>query len=650
MDYNLILTAQTLVMAPYVRESVPINGMLVVKNIPAKTYLHVTTEQWLLLQQFRTPRTVPGVLGYALEERHCLPLNEFFELILKAVRANILLEPQTAPPEERSTGWRVTVRAETIARPLLLLFFTGLVMTLGFRPQLPNNYVDALAGLGVLCVALSLGSCVAGCIIRGASGEVYYPRWHWLAFPPHFEIDGSDAIMLPVTAQQAVAMARPAILATATGLLAWHRPAWNLLPLLGLAVSLRPVLGGRIASFFRLGRSRRLSDAEHAFIFPPNLRPRARWRLLARTLSLPETWVKLAYGVIWTLAIVYLAGRLTETPPWTLAFWKANGLRVAIGSGGALAVLALSFLTWEIFQFVRTRARHRRHALRVWERRWFGAHKTPLDESERVQLASASPLLRTLPLAERHELVLLLQPVRHRARRWCPEFSGKPTHAALIVSGTMGLYRVLPSGRPTRVQILSEGDIVGLQDLADPHHPEYRVRALTPVTLLMTDRSTIEARLVQRTSPATLTNLVLKLPFLRRIGLCRNWHPQAIERFALLSTITDCTPNGVIVTEGEQNHHFFIIFEQDAIVTRNQKRLALVRAGEFFGEIGLLQNSSAMAGIVARHGTRCLSISRPDFIRFVTHNHLVALELERVSSQRLGRPIFPLRSGNFRAM
>jgi CRP-like cAMP-binding protein len=650
MDYNLILTAQTLVMAPYVRESVPINGMLVVKNIPAKTYLHVTTEQWVLLQQFRQPRTVPAVLGYALEERLCLPLDEFFELILKAVRANILMQPQAMAPEVKSTGWRGTVRAETIARPLLLLFFVGLVMTLGFRPELPKDYLDVLAGLGVLCAALSIGSCIVGCIIRGSSGEVYHPRWEWLAFPPHFRVDKSDAIMLPARAQQAVTMARPAMLATATGLIAWHRPEWNLLPLIGLAAILRPILGGRIASLFRLGRGRHLSDAEHAFIFPPNLRPRARWRLLGRTLSHPDTWVKLVYGIIWTLAVICLAGRLVETPPWTIAFWKTNGVRVAVGAGGSLAILLTGFVAWEIFQFVHSRARHRRQALRLWERRWFGAHKVPLDEKERIQLASNSPLLRTLPLAERHTLVQAMQPVHHRSRHWCPEFSGTPTHAALIVSGTMGLYRELPSGRPTRVQVLSEGDFIGLQDLADPEHPAYRVRTLTPVTLLMIDRATLDQALLQRTSRATLTNLVLKLPFLRRIPLCRNWHPQAVERFAHLSSITDCAPNGVIVTEGDLNHHFFVIFEQDAIVTRNKKRLGVIRAGEFFGEIGLLQNSSAMAGIVARHGTRCLSISRPDFLRFVTHNHLVALELERVSSKRLGRAIFPLGTGNFRAM
>lgn len=652
MDFNLILTAQTLTLAPHVRTSAPINGMLVLKNIPAKTYLRITTEQWILLQQFREPRTVPAVLGYALEERLCLPLGEFFELVLKAIKANILLEPQTTPPEVICAGWRGKVRPEAVARPLVILFFTGLIMTLGFHPELPKSYFDVLAGLGALMVALSLGAYIAGCVLRGAGGEVYRPRWRWLALPPRFDIDRSDSIMLPVAAQQAVAMARPAMLATATGLIAWHRPEWNLLPLLGLATTLRPILGGRIASLFWLGRGRRgLSDAEHAFIFPPNMRPHARWKLLGRTLTHPETWVKIAYGIIWALAIIYLAGRLTEVPPWKIDFWKTNGMRLGIGVGASLLALAAGFGAWELLQLIRNRVRHRRMEIRRWWKRWFGGDKIALDEGSRIQFASTSPLLRVLPPAERHALARLLRPAHFAARRWFPEFGGAPpAEAAFIVNGKMALYRVLPSGRAVRVHTFIEGDVVGLQDLADRDHPEYRVRSVTPVTLLKLDRSTLEQHLAPRVSEPTLTNLTLKLPFLRRIPLCRTWHPQAIERFAQLSILSDYGANGIILHQGEVNHHFFIIFEREALVTRNEKRMATISAGEFFGEIGLLQNSTATAGISARQETRCLSISRKDFLRFVTHNHMVALELERVSSKRLGRPIFPLQTGNFRVM
>jgi len=224
-----------------------------------------------------------------------------------------------------------------------------------------------------------------------------------------------------------------------------------------------------------------------------------------------------------------------------------------------------------------------------------------------------------------------------------------PTQVSLIVSGTVGLYRKLPSGRSSRVQVLSEGDVIGLHDLADPKQPSYVVRSLTPVTLLTLDRSQVEAIAIPRIARTVLTDTILKLPFLRRISLCQNWHFQAIERFAHLSSITDYASSSVIFPENEFNENFFIIFEQDAVVTRNGRRLAVIHAGDFFGEIGLLQNSASNAQVSAKQDMRCLSISRVEFLRFVTHNHTVALELERVSSKRLGRPIFPLKKGNFRS-
>ncbi|MEO7414892.1 MAG: cyclic nucleotide-binding domain-containing protein, partial [Opitutaceae bacterium] len=597
MDFNLILTAQTLVLAPHVRESPSVEGTLVLKNIPAKTYLHVSKAQWILLQQFRQPRTVPVVLGHALEERLCLPLSEFYELILKAVRANILLEPHASVPEVKSINWRATVRPHTVARLLFILFVAGMTVTLIFRPQLPPIWVDAVTGLALLSVALSLGALIAACIIRGSGGEVYQPRWRWLALPPQFTFDGADAIMLSPIAQVTLVLAGPALVAALTGFLAWHQPTWNLFPLLGLAVILRPVFGGGVSTLFGLERGPRLTDAEHDFIFPPNLRPRARWKLLVATLALPETWMKLAYALVWAMAFTYLTARLFDVPIWKLDFWKASGPHIAFNIGGTLIILALALLAWELTQFLRTRVRHRRQSVRLWQTRWFGGRKFALEEADRIKLASSSPLFRTMPSAQRQAVARQLQPVHQRAFAWLPEFSGSPTQAALIVSGTLGLYRVLPSGRTTRVNTLAEGDVVGLQDLADPARPEYRVRSLTPVTLLTVDRASVERDLLKVIPKASLTNILIKRPFLQQIGLCRTWHPQAVERFAQLSTIVDCDPEGAIVQEGSSSHHFFIIFEREASVMRNGKRVGVVYPGEFFGEIGLLQNSSATAGI-----------------------------------------------------
>ncbi len=648
MDLNLILSAQTLCLPPEFQLSQKIDGLLVIKNVPAKTYLRVTREQWTILKLFEKPRTVPAVLGEAIQERQCLPLGEFFELILKALHAHILLEPGAGPALVRAHDWHWTVRPEVLARPLIVLFCVGMILTLGFRPQWPSSLGAGLGGLVSLSAALSAGAFLAACMVRGGGGEVYRPRWRWLALPPCFTTDASDAIMLPMKAQVAVGLARPTLLATTAGILSWHRPEWAFFPIIGLMLTLRPFFGGRLAALIHAGRQRGPSDAEQAYVFPFNRRPRARVQLLSRALRQSTTWARLGYGVIWTLAIIYWSARLTETPPWSLTFWAVNGTRISLGMGGSLLALAAGYAGWEIYHFTRERARARRNTLRRWRARWFGGGKMILDESTRAKAVAASPLFAVLLPPQRQELVRAMAITRHGPWKSLAEHSRVPTHVSLIASGKVSVRRELSTGRTVEVQVLSEGDVIGLHDLADPKFPDYRLRSLTPLTLLTVDRATAEAIFAQRIQRPLLTDVVLKLPFLRRISLCQNWHLQAIERFARLSVITDYPAANSILVEGQSVQDFFIIFQGDAQVSRRARRLAQIHAGEFFGEIGLMQNSAPNATITAQLDTRCLSISRLEFLRFVTHNHTVALELERVSSQRLGHPLFPLKQGDFR--
>jgi CRP-like cAMP-binding protein len=219
---------------------------------------------------------------------------------------------------------------------------------------------------------------------------------------------------------------------------------------------------------------------------------------------------------------------------------------------------------------------------------------------------------------------------------------------SIIVSGKVSLRRRLPSGRTVEVHVIAEGNVIGLHDLADPNFPAYRVRSLTPVTLLTLERPVAEELIVARITQATLADTVLKRPFLRRIPLCKNWHLQAVDRFARLSSISDYPAGGGILNEGQVVEDFFVIFQGDAKVSREGRAVATIHSGDFFGEIGLMQNSSPNASVTAHNGTRCLRIPRVELLRFVTHNYTVALELERVSSKRLGRPLFPLKMGDFR--
>ena len=642
MEINLILTAKSWQLASQLERTKPFGGVQMVKNIPERTYLAVTPKQWQVLARFGDTHTVPQVLESIIADRICPALGEFHELILKAVRARVLVEPRQTVAAIPAANWSLAVKPARLRYVLWPLFLVGLGFTLALRPAVPATVVDVAAGLVATVLAGLLGAGLAASLLRGADGEVYIVR-RWI-------IRTTDACMLSPADQQLVALAPLAIMAAATGFLTWQRPEWSFFPMLGLLVLLRPILKGRISWMIRVQSSQRLSDADHAYAFPPNRTPRVRWRQLRDGLRSPTTWLEIGYGAIWTLLLIYLVGGLTDMSPWQLDFWRSHGPRLGFALIGSLALFGVIYVGSEFYLFAADQALSRRRALKRWYRRWFGRNSLPTDESARLREVLRSPLLRMLPPPEQRAVAKAMK--AHRAGAWhLLHESGQPvSHVSLILSGKVGVYRKLPAGRRILIQVLCEDNLVGLHAIADPEHPHFLYRTLTPVLLLQLDWAQAQELVIAKFTATTLANQVQKLPFLARIGLSQNWHIQAIQRCAEISSIVNYKDDDVILAHGFYSDSFFIIFEGEAKITRKGRVQGVIRAGDFFGEIGLLQNSNTTAQVTACAGTRCLCIPRRDFLRFVAHNYTVALELERVSSARLGYPIFPLSPGNFRTL
>jgi CRP-like cAMP-binding protein len=639
MEINLLLTAKRLELAGDLAQAESSGGVIVLKNVSERTYLTVTPKQWKLLALFRESNTVPHMLEKIIELRQCPPLGEYYELILKAVRARILIDAEQSAVFIPASSWAVALRPKKLRYGLWVLLAVGLGMTAALHPALPHSVPGAFASLGALLVALLAGQSLSASLLRGGGGEVYVSRRRL--------ISTIDVCMLAPADQSVVLLAPVAILATATGFLTWNRPEWSLFPLVGLLVLLRPVLHGRISKMIRARADPRLSDAEHAFLFPLNRTPKIRWRLLWASLRNPTTWKEIGYGTVWTLALGYFVGVLTDVPPWTLAFWTTRGPWLLTALVGSLLFLGVAYLGSEFYLFARERAIARHETLRQWFRRWFQRGKQPTTAEARARAVLRSPLLRQLAPPDQNALAAAMEP--HLAGPWkiLHPAETRPGHVSIILSGKVGVYRMASSGRRVLVQVLCEDELVGLHGVADPQHPEFLYRTLTPVLLLRVEWERAEKLICAKFSPGTITNLVQKLPFLARIGLCQNWHLQAIQRFAELSQIKDYADNEVILQEGVFNDNFFVMLEGEARITQRGHLRGRTSRGAFFGEIGLLQNSNATAQVTALGSARCMCIRRKEFLRFVAHNYSVAIELERVSSARLGRPIFPLSPGNF---
>ena len=134
METNLILTAKKWQLAPQLERTRVAGGVQVVKNIPERTYLAITPAQWLVLNRFQEARTVPQVLEAAIEDRICPALGEFYELILKAVRARILVEPgQTVSPFP-AANWPAAFTLGWWRHILWFNFLTGLIALITIQP------------------------------------------------------------------------------------------------------------------------------------------------------------------------------------------------------------------------------------------------------------------------------------------------------------------------------------------------------------------------------------------------------------------------------------------------------------------------------------------------------------------------------------
>jgi CRP-like cAMP-binding protein len=258
-----------------------------------------------------------------------------------------------------------------------------------------------------------------------------------------------------------------------------------------------------------------------------------------------------------------------------------------------------------------------------------------------------SPLCQRLQIDRRRALEDKLTVVTFRQGSVLSDFSQPATDIHLIVSGAVDVYRRTSKGRPQKAWQAVEGDVIGVEELIEPHPLGWRLVARSPLIALRIPRDIFQKEIMDRLGVATVLALTHHVPFLRQNLLCRNWHPQAINRFATIIRVAPFSSGGYVLSEDHESQGLFFIYEGEAYVERHKRRVARLGVGGFIGEIGLLQNSAATASVVADGPLTCLTIDKTYFFRFLTQNYEVALEIERLSSQRLGRPVFPLRADSF---
>jgi CRP/FNR family cyclic AMP-dependent transcriptional regulator len=102
-------------------------------------------------------------------------------------------------------------------------------------------------------------------------------------------------------------------------------------------------------------------------------------------------------------------------------------------------------------------------------------------------------------------------------------------------------------------------------------------------------------------------------------------------------------PEGArIVKEGSLDSAFFVILEGRARVVRDDRTIARLRPGDFFGEISLLDQGPRTATVVADSSLRCLTLAGQDFRQIMEREPRLAVNIAAGLARRLRRREQPL--------
>lgn len=122
------------------------------------------------------------------------------------------------------------------------------------------------------------------------------------------------------------------------------------------------------------------------------------------------------------------------------------------------------------------------------------------------------------------------------------------------------------------------------------------------------------------------------------LGACRLFagvQPEDLAAVAEHVIEVEFPPDRVIARQGEIGTGFFLVVEGSVRVVRDGEEVAVLRPGEFFGELSVLDGLPRIAQVVAIEPTRCLALASWDFEQALLRSPTLSLSILRGLAARV---------------
>jgi CRP/FNR family cyclic AMP-dependent transcriptional regulator len=126
-----------------------------------------------------------------------------------------------------------------------------------------------------------------------------------------------------------------------------------------------------------------------------------------------------------------------------------------------------------------------------------------------------------------------------------------------------------------------------------------------------------------------------KLDRLARVPLFKDLSKRDLQFLASRVDEVSLRPGHTVIREGQPTDAFFIVMSGNVNVTRQGKPAARLGPGEFFGEIGMLDQGPATATCVTEGPVEAMVLSHAQFRDAIKGNETLALQVIAAMAQRL---------------
>jgi CRP-like cAMP-binding protein len=119
--------------------------------------------------------------------------------------------------------------------------------------------------------------------------------------------------------------------------------------------------------------------------------------------------------------------------------------------------------------------------------------------------------------------------------------------------------------------------------------------------------------------------------------LFANLSKRHLRSIARVTGVREYKKGASVIREGDPGSAFYVLLDGRAKIVRGGRTVTHLSAGDFFGEISLLDAGPRTASVLAESPVRCLTLDRNDFAKILASEPVLATRVMRELAARLRR-------------